>query len=77
MNRLRFLIKAIRAIRAGRLGDGAAYKAVALTAPAYPATAQQLDRLAQPFRPLTWRLCGRCRRAASVAPMPASWTTAR
>ncbi len=43
-----FLSKAIRAYRDGRVGDAAAYKAVALGTPAYPAVERALARLADP-----------------------------
>lgn len=44
---LALLLKAVRAFRAGRIGDGGAYKAAALTAPAYPDVRARLARLEQ------------------------------
>ncbi len=44
---IRLLSKAVQAFRAGSVGDAAAYKAAALTAPAYPEVDRQLQGLDQ------------------------------
>lgn len=47
--RISLLLKAVRALRRGQVGDAAAYKAAALGAPAYPEVQRRLDRLLQAF----------------------------
>ena len=47
--KLMFLLKAVRAFRAGRVGDTAAYKAAAISAAAYPDVDSKVRRLADPF----------------------------
>jgi len=45
----RLILKALRAFRAGRVGDAAAYKAAAGSAPAYPEVGARLAQLTDPF----------------------------
>ncbi|MEO8101591.1 MAG: Coq4 family protein [Betaproteobacteria bacterium] len=46
---LKLILKAIRAFRAGRVGDAAVYKAAAISAPAYPDVDRRVRQLANPF----------------------------
>lgn len=45
----KFILKAVYALRAGRIGDAGAYKAAAFSTPAYPDVAAKIRQLANPF----------------------------